>query len=212
MNKFEIKPFQNIYNHKEHTCFIDGISIQEALCKIVDNSPKENAEYLGNVKGLTFAWTAELDWKGDVRFVSELVKTDSTILPVLLCEDDLDFSCIVVVVETGKTADFVLWKRIGYVDHSHEDFEEEKKSGILCTTAYSKEDWMKYKDNLAKESVDSAAWTQWILAHWDEELYRRRMNYTLPYYKSEGNIVWIDNLNWKFDKNEYDKQISLIYG
>lgn len=208
MNRLEIKLHTNIYGCKEYTCFIDGISVQELFNKIISGSVAKHKEYLGNVLGLTFAWTTDLDWKGDIEFVFNLLKINSPILPILLCEDDLDFSCIVIVVEVERFADTVAWKRIGYVDHSNESFEEEKKNGILNTSSYSKEDWLKHGDSIALEKVDSPKWQKWISDNWDDELFRRRMNYTLPYYKTEGNIVWVKDSDWQFDKNQYERCVS----
>ena len=34
------------------------------------------------------------------------------------------------------------------------------------------------------------------------------MNYTLPYYKTEGNVIWLKDLNWIFDRIEYEKTID----
>lgn len=133
---------------------------------------------------------------------------ESTVLPLLLCEEDLDFSCIVIVVKVEKTEDFVYWNKIGYVLHENEDVEEEKKRGILYTDSYSEEDWERYGDNIALESVNSPLWKNWISENWDEELYRRRVNYTLPYYQTEGNICWIKDVDWVFDRTEYNKMVN----
>lgn len=59
--------------------------------------------------------------KGDVRFMWKVISMDSAVLPLLLCEEDLDFSCIVIVGEVEKTKDFVCWNRIGYVLHDNEN-------------------------------------------------------------------------------------------
>lgn len=149
-----------------------------------------------------------LNWEGDIRFVWSVIGMDSAVLPLLLCEEDLDFSCIVIVAEVEKTKDVVCWNRIGYVLHEKEDFEEEKKNGILNTYVYSPEDWEQYGGNIALEKVDSPLWKQWISAHWEEELYRRRMNYTLPFYQTEGNIQWIKNVRWEFPRGEYEEMVN----
>lgn len=83
-----------------------------------------------------------------------------------------------------KQKDTVLWKRIGRVDHTAESFEREKASGILCVEAYTDEDRARYGHTMALEKVDSLTWRQWIGEHWDEELYRRRINYTFPSFRS----------------------------
>lgn len=208
MNHIEVQSLLTPYGYDESYWVIDGKSLPEYLnmwCGELQDG------YLGTIKsflGLCPAWSKELNWQGDIRFVWNLIDMDSTILPLLVCEDDLDFSCIVIVVETEKTKDFVYWNRVGYVRHENEDFEEEKKSGILNLESYSDEDWVKYGDNIALEEVGSDKWEAWISKNWDEELYRRRMNYTLAYYQSEGNIGWLKDTNWVFDRYEYDCMVK----
>lgn len=43
------------------------------------------------------------------------IKTGS----LLVCEDDCDFSCIVILVRIRKTADFVYWEKLGLLNHDH---------------------------------------------------------------------------------------------
>lgn len=42
-----------------------------------------------------------------------LPSNDSLVCPILMCEDDRDFFCILIVVEIEVKGDVVLWKRIG---------------------------------------------------------------------------------------------------
>lgn len=208
MNHINIQKIKTQYGYEEDYWSVDGKTLPQYLDECVS---KTNSEYLSNIggtfDGLCPAWSKELDFKGDIRFVWELIHRESTILPVLLCSDDLDFSCIVIVVEVEKTKDFVYWNRIGYVSHKNKDFEEEKRSGILCLEAYTEEDWEKYGDNMALETVTSHAWSEWISKNWEEELYRRRMNYTLPYYETEGNVCWLHDLQWCFARSEYEGMV-----
>ena len=209
MNKFSIRKIKNkLYGNEEYTCLIDDVSIQEWLDGIAKDSDDKQLKEWGDLLGLAFAFTDDLNWKSDTRFISELFNMDSAIIPILVCEDDLDLNCIVIVIEVEKKDGRVFWKRIGYVNHQFEDFEKEKASGILCTEAYTKEDWEKYGDNIALEKVDSPAWLKWVNENTYEELFRRCMNYTLPYYKTEGNVIWLKDLNWIFDKLEYEKTID----
>ena len=110
-------------------------------------------------------------------------------LPILVCEDDLDLSCIVIVAAVRKAEEIVFWDRIGYVDHREEDSKQEKASGILCLEAYTDEDWAKYGDNIALERPDSS---------------ERRMNYTLPYCQDERHIVWLGETGYAFDRGAYE--------
>ena len=62
----------------------------------------------------------------------------------------------------------------------------EEQSGILCLEAYSDQDWEEYGDNIACEQFDSPEYRKWVSEHWDEELIRRRRNYTKPLYAGGG--------------------------
>jgi len=211
INHIWIKDVYTPYKYFENYWFIDGKSLPQYL----ENWSKESQDkYLKSIRkfiGLCPAWNKNIAQKGDVRFVWNLIEENSAVLPVLLCEDDTDFSFIVIVVDVEKTNDFVYWNRIGYVLHDKEDFEEEKRNGILNTESYSPEDWEMYGDNIALESVDSPEWLQWIGANWDEELYRRRMNYTAPFYRTEGNVCWIREVSWKFSRAEYEDMVTAFW-
>lgn len=211
MNHIEIKKIQTIHGYEENYWVIDGKTLPEYLSVWTAESEDDYLKAFGSFGGMCPAWNKDMDWAGDVRFVWKLIEMDKTILPLLLCEEDPDFSCVVIVVEVEKTDDFIFWNRIGYVLHENEDFEEEKKCGILYTDSYSEEDWKRYGDNIAFANVDSPLWQKWISENWDEELYRRRMNYTLPYYQTEENICWIKETDWVFDRAEYNEMVNLFW-
>lgn len=208
MNHIDVKNIKNRFGYTDNYWIIDGVSLPEWLDKHLENTDDKYVKSaVVKFDELYPAWNHDIEFKGDVRFVWELIGMEKSPLPILLCPDDTDFSCIVIVVDVEKTKDFVYWNRVGYVKHDNEDFNEEKQRGILYVEAYSDEDWDKYGDNIACEEVDSSAWREWIGKNWEEELYRRRMNYTLPYYQTEGNIKWIIDTNWIFDRQEYEKMV-----
>lgn len=207
MNHIDVEDIETIHEYKENYWIIDGKLLPEYLSIWAAETIDDNLKLMEPFHGLCPAWSKELDWSGEIRWVWKLIEMDSVVLPLLLCPEDLDFSCIVIVVEVEKTKDFVYWNRVGYVLHENEDFEEEKKNGILNTSAYSDEDWEKY-GYIAFENIYSPLWKEWISNHWDEELYRRRMNYTLPYYQAEGSICWIKDADWIFDRTEYEQMVS----
>lgn len=156
MNSIEIHHLQTSYGYSQNMWFIDGRVLPEYLdVWAADFRDKSLDSIPENFFNLCPAWSMELDYAGDVRFVWKVVQMESAVVPLLLCEEDLDFSCIVIVVEVKKTKDSVYWNRIGYVTHKNKDFEEEKKSGILKLEAYTDEDWERYGDNIALEAVGS---------------------------------------------------------
>ncbi len=163
MNHIEVKEIQTPYGYKDNYWVIDGRALPEYLNTWALESQDEYLKSIGSFLGLCPAWHKDITWAGDIRFVWKLIEMDSTVLPLLLCEDDLDFSCIVIVVDVEKTKDFVYWKRIGYVLHEKEN-----------TDSYSDED------------------------------------NTLPFYQTAGNVCWIKNTEWVFDKSEYDQMVNMF--
>lgn len=209
MNHIDVAEIKTQYGYYENYWTIDGVALPNLLdLKIKDIEDDFVKSDIKSFLDLCPAWNLDLEWRGDVRFVWKLIEMDHVPLPLLLCPDDRDFSCIVIVVEIEKNKDFIYWNRIGYVLHEKEDFDEEKRSGILDIDKYSDDDWEKYGDNIALATVDSEEWMKWISEYWDEELYRRRMNYTLPYYQKEKNIKWIAQTDWMFESCEYERMVD----
>lgn len=58
---------------------------------------------------------------------------------ILVCEDDCDLSCIVIVVHIRKVENTIYWDRIGVLKHSNMNCQKYEQSGILCLEAYSEE-------------------------------------------------------------------------
>ena len=48
----------------------------------------------------------------------------------------------------------------------------------------------------------------WLTENQEEELFRRRINYTYANYQKEGNILWVADLNFEFDRVEYDAMVK----
>lgn len=205
MNHIEIRRIHKDGNWHDFEWFIDGIRFSQYLN---DRKAVELPKNVEPFEDLCPAWTKELDYMGDVRFVWHLIDQEVAVLPVYMCPYDLDFSCIVIVVEVEKTKDYVYWNRVGYVNEKEYDFQQEKKGGILHLESYSDSDWEKYGDNIALAEIDSDEWCQWISDNWEEELFRRRMNYRYPNYQKEGNILWFADLNFEFERNTYDAMVD----
>lgn len=197
------------YDYKEYYWIIDGKAIVTYLDEWVRAGGCPDLEPFGSLTGLLPAWTGELVWKADNRFIWEMIDSPETLnVPILVCEDDCDLSCIVILVRIRKTENLVIWEKLGRLTHENEDFNLEKRSGILCLEAYTDEDWEQYGDNIACEPCDSAEYRQWISSHWDEELIRRRRNYTKPYMQNEAHIQWIAEPGWCFERAAYDRMVE----
>jgi hypothetical protein len=68
------------------------------------------------VEGLVPAWLGWLTDKGERELVRERMWPrvgERWIVPLLVCPDDLDFSCTLVVAEVSSTEEEVTWERIG---------------------------------------------------------------------------------------------------
>jgi hypothetical protein len=210
MNKIEIKDWCTATGLPGRSFFIDC----RPLCEYINEWIAPHTDLwraIAPADGLAICWTPDYYYKGDADFMRFVLNRDHAITPILSCPDDFDFSCIVIVAEVFKNNDTVIWRRIGKVDHAAESFEQEKLSGILCVEAYSEEDRARYGDTIALEKVDSPLWRKWIGENWDEELYRRRVNYTFPYYQNQENVRWFAACHFEFDKREYDALVESCY-
>ena len=210
MNRIEIRNSLTSSGYETKAFFVDGRPLYEYINEWLSN----NSELLKSISptdDLAICWTSEYDYAGDAKFMEFVLKQNSAITPILSCPDDFDFSCIVIVADVIKQDDKVIWRRIGKVNHSAESFEQEKRRGILYTAAYTDEDRIRYADNIALADVDSPEWCKWIGENWNEELYRRRINYTFPYYQDEKNIEWFAVCNFEFKKQDYHTLVENCY-
>lgn len=96
------------------TFAVDGIAFDEWLSGFVDKQPFDSDD-INNVKDLVEAFDlyssdeTEMVW----YFLGHLQAGDSKLVPVLVCPDDCDLSCIVIVAEQIVTENTVIWKRFG---------------------------------------------------------------------------------------------------
>lgn len=204
MNHIEVRSVKTCYDYSENYFIIDGKPLTFYLDEFVQNCSGSSLEKFGSLLGLLPAWGGELEWPWENDFIWELVDSREELnVPVLVCEDDCDLSCIVILVHIRKTEDRIYWDRIGSLDHSNGNNREEQQSGILCLEAYTEEDWVKYGDNIATERYDSPEYWKWVSENCYEEHIRRLRNYIKPYMQKPENVEWLQELNWEFDAGEY---------
>lgn len=210
MNKISAASIKTLYDYKETYWMIDDKAIVEYIDEYREQGKCEQLNKFGSMLGLLPAWTGMLMWKADNSFIWEMVCSKETLnVPILVCEDDCDLSCIVIIAKIRKTNDRVYWDKIGLLNHENENMSDEMNSGILCLEAYTEEDWEKYGENLALETSNSELFKNWVAENWDEELIRRRRNCTKPYMQNDENIYWIKDTNWEFDYKEYEEVIGI---
>lgn len=204
MNHIKMEHIRTRYDHEEDYWIIDGRPLTVHLDEYIQKHPKKSLENMGSMLGLLPAWSGRLEWQWENDFIWELIDSREELnVPVLVCEDDCDLSCIVIMVHIRKEKNRVFWDRIGSLSHSNSSPQEEQQSGILCLEAYTDEDWEKYGDNIATERYGSPEYWKWVRENCYEEHIRRLRNYMRPYMQKEENIEWIQELNWEFDAEEY---------
>lgn len=209
MNRIEVRSVKTCYDYSENYFIIDGKPLTLYLEEFVQNCSDSSLGKFGSMLGLLPAWCGELEWPWENDFIWELIDSGEELnVPVLVCEDDCDLSCIVILVHIRKTEDRVYWDRIGSLDHSNGNNREEQQSVILCLEAYTEEDWEKYGDNIATERYDSPEYWKWVSENCYEEHIRRLRNYIKPYMQEPDNVEWLQELNWEFDPVEYELAVA----
>ena len=207
-NRMEIGLADTPYHYCQYMWFIDGKPLTTYLEEMVKAEGYERLYvHEGTLSGLCPAGSGHMLFAYEREFVWNLFDVEEAVcVPILICEDDLDFSCIVIVVKVRKTRETVYWDYLGLLNHWDE--KEAEKYGILWTEAYAEEDWQEYGETLAWERPGSSLWKEWTGKHWEEEQRRRYQNYVTPYLRMEGCAEKIGNLNFSFDRREYEKCVK----
>ncbi len=204
MNHIEVRKIKTCYEYSQNYFIIDNIPITTYIDSFVKEKDNSSLSGYGSLLGLLPAWSGELEWQWENDFVWELVDSNEELnVPILVCEDDCDLSCVVIMVHVHKEEGKVYWDRIGALSHNNYNRQEEQKCGILCLEAYSEDDWAKYGDNIATEKYGSEKYWEWVNANCYEENIRRLRNYMNPYMQDDENVNWIKDVDWIFDENEY---------
>lgn len=185
MNKLKIK--------SDYFC-VDDISINSVFEKIQGSNN-------------FFEWLVSslcVENTGELHYITELVERKiSCNFPLLVCGDDLDFSCTVVVVKTEWLEDKVIWTKFGTVKREADFREKYRYSGILRFEDWTDDDWQKY-GSIAYDLInDENFFDEWCSRNWHEEVYRRTWGYYHEYFNQDINIEWIGEVDFQFDVNNY---------
>lgn len=203
-NRMEVKKVKTCYGYEEYYWMIDGKPITAYL-----NADNSSLSCFGSLLGLLPAWSGKLIWPWENDFVWELVDSMEPLnVPLLVCEDDCDLSCIVIMAHVRKEGNKVYWDRLGALDQSNRKVLEYQQSGILCLEAYTDEDWEKYGDNIATERYGSLAYWNWVNENGYEEHIRQLRNYMKPYMQRKENMEWIWEMNWVFEAKAYQAVVE----
>lgn len=204
MNKLEIRHTKQPWGIKKEL-WVDGRPLTYYVNMWLGSNGNTEKSI---VDSLATCWTDEYDCMGDVRFVKYALNLDKATVPVLIDGATMDFCSIVLAVEVEKFADKVVWRRIGWVDKKNYSEDEENLSGILHTQSYTDRDWQCYGDNVALAKVGSPEWHKWIADNWDEEVFRRNVNYVCSFHRDEADMHWFACCNWQFERNQYDNLVQ----
>lgn len=158
---------------------IDNKVITQYVDELVQGERRVFNSYLG----LMPAWTGELIHKTENTFIWEMIdgKESNINIPILVCEDDCDLSCIIVMAKIRKTNDAIYWDKLGFLKQENYDVESYNKSGIMNLLSYTGEDWEKYGSNIAFVEYGSYEYWEWVSENWEEETTRRNRNYLYLY-------------------------------
>lgn len=209
-NRIKVELVKTCYDYSEHYWIIDGKPIVEYLDNYIKSGLCPALSRFGSMLGLLPAWTGRLIWEWENDFIWELIDSPQELnIPILVCEDDCDLSCIVILVKIRKSENCIYWDRIGYLNRKNWDMKEEQMSGILCLPAYTEKDWELYGDNIALEEYNSTEYWEWVSKNNYEENIRRLRNYMKPYMQKEENIDWIKETKWQFDIYEYKAAVEV---
>lgn len=116
---------------------IHGKPIVRYLDKYVRDGKYPALERFGSLLRLLPAWSGELEWAAENRFIWEMSdRPEALNVPILFCEDDCDLSCIVILARIRKTEDFIFWSEnvnwmfaAGQINDSFQDIPQAVRTG-----------------------------------------------------------------------------------
>ncbi len=110
MDKIEIKEYQSKYCEGSYPMiYVNGESLDTLL-----DSVYLNQNLYGLVPAVTWLWDGGEQELSIDRFLNQ--SEASTFVPLLVCPDDADFSCTILIVEVEIVGSQVFWRRMGIDD------------------------------------------------------------------------------------------------
>lgn len=163
-NKISTKTFFNYFSKENfYIIEIDGKSLEDLILKkqpqIMRGIVPTLLNWLGNIEERKVVWS---------RVLPEKFKKSK--LPILMCSEDIDLWCTLIMVEVEIDEDYVYWNKFGIEDSDAEIPEEIGKS-------------IKWFSNIPKMIFDKAEY-KYVL---DE--FRMRLNENSKYDPKDCEIV-----------------------
>lgn len=188
MNHIQIRTVPTPYEYSESYLAVDGIPIVDYLELWVSQGKCDALLPFGNLAGLYPAWGPEMLCRGERRFIQELLQSPlAQNVPILVCEDDLDLSCLVIVARVRKEGNTVHWDGVGLFQPIGMSIEDEAMSGMLRF---------------------GEQWRGWMSENWDEERLLRCRNYVNRFLQQDQDILWIAHPGWAFEKKAWEQCVS----
>ena len=97
MNKIEIRNLFLSFGYETKTFFIDECPLYEFINKWLVEK-QQLLQSMVPSDDLAICWTTNYDFDGDSKFMRYILNQNNAITPILICPEDLDFSCIVIVI------------------------------------------------------------------------------------------------------------------
>ncbi len=156
-----------------------------------------------------FEWlysTLSVENNAERRYMRELIENQvSCNFPIMSENSELHCSCDIAVVKVRYYADYVTWEKVGMMKKDWDYHESYRNSGIRRVEDWTDVDWEKYGDIAYDLLQDDYFFNDWCYKNWQEELYRRCWGYYHKYFNNDENIVWVSELDCKFEPDEYRK-------
>lgn len=157
MNTIQALPDKSDYDYWDYLNYnIDGYWLDEKLELLYPGNM-----YKGMIPTLVY-WMERKDEKAVVwkRILPE--EQDTAICPILMCPDDNDFSCTLIVAEVKNNGDTVEWSRLG-LNRSKEWDAEKVGSAVdwfedIDALCFDKEDYLtliqQFKDRMTSDESE----------------------------------------------------------
>lgn len=110
MNKLTAKLEKSPYCPEKHLCyFIDEINLIDYF-----KSSDSYESITGLIPNLLKDWMIFPEEEAIVWSKADLREREFTNVPILMCPDDLDFSCTIIIVEMKREKGIVYWNKFGF--------------------------------------------------------------------------------------------------
>ncbi len=196
--------------NKIEACYVNNKYSSDFLAIFIDEKPLDillfELNHREDYHGLMPAWLT-LDNTSEQEYIWEIlsqVDIKGLSVPILLCPDDMDLSCTIIVAKVFYTHNEVIWDKIGIVNKENWSITDWRKSGIRNTNNWLDDDWGRYCKLVDISDIWDKSWEIWISNNWAYEESMRVKYYTHSYLNNDNNVEWFSDIpKFSFNKIEY---------